>query len=161
MKVLKFKSVAGYKPGIILSLLSRSYANLWNDDLKKKFTQFDQEVFENPDTVGACAFIACLDNEVIGFASYDPRQGPEVAIIGHNCILPKFQGRGYGKQQVFEILRRLKTKGFKKAIASTGEHPFFKPAQMMYQTCGFRETKRYNDGGDPRYGSIGYEIVLS
>ena len=79
-----------------------------------------------------------------------------VAEIGHNCVLPEFQRRGFGKRQVLEVLRRLQEKGVRKACVSTGEDPFFLPAQRMYLACGFREVERRKDGRDPRFGSIFY-----
>jgi GNAT superfamily N-acetyltransferase len=140
--------------------LSQSFEELWNDELEKKIKQFDREVFENPDIVGACAFISTLNGKPVGMASWDPRQGLELGIIGYNCILPEYQGRGFGKAQIKEVLRRLKEQKFKKVIVTIGEHPFFEAADKMYLACGFKETKRYNEGRDPRYGSIDYEVEL-
>ena len=56
--------------------------------------------------------------------------------------------------------QRLKNQGFKNAFVTTGEHPFFEPADKMYLACGFKETKRYSEGRDPRYGSIDYKLEL-
>ena len=137
--MLKFRQINEYEPGIIFSLLSESFAELWNDKLEEKIRQFDKEVFENPDTVGACAFISTLNDKPIGMTSWDPRQGPELGIIGYNCILPEYQNKGFGKAQIKEVLGLLKQNGFKKAFARTGEHPFFTGAQKMYVACGFKK----------------------
>jgi GNAT superfamily N-acetyltransferase len=158
--MLKFEPITKYEKGTIFSLLLQSFAELWNDELEEKIKKFDREVFENPDTVGACAFISTLNGKPVGMASWDPRQRPELGIIGYNCILPEYQGRSFGKTQIKEIIRRLKEQGFKKVIVTTGEHPFFEPADKIYLTCGFKETRRYNEGRDPRYGSIDYELKL-
>ncbi|MHC4260367.1 MAG: GNAT family N-acetyltransferase [Planctomycetota bacterium] len=158
--MLKFEPTTKYKRGFVLSLLSQSFEELWNEQLQEKVRQFDKEIFENPDTVGACTFISTLNGQAVGMASWDPRQGPELGIIGYNCILPECRGKGFGKAQIREILRRLKEQGFRKITVTTGEHPFFSPADRMYLTCGFRETKRYNKGPDARYGSIDYELEL-
>lgn len=158
--MLKFESVTKYEEGIVFSLLSQSWAELWNDELEEKIKQYDREIFENPDTVGACSFISTLNDKPIGMASWDPKQGPKVGIIGYNCILPEYQDRGFGKAQIKEILKRLKSQGFLKAFVTTGEHPFFERADKMYLACGFKEIRRYNEGRDPRYGSIDYEIEL-
>ncbi|MHC4636776.1 MAG: GNAT family N-acetyltransferase [Planctomycetota bacterium] len=158
--MLKFEPIPKYEKGVVFSLLSQSFVELWNDELEEKIKQFDREVFENPDTVGACAFISTLNGNPIGMASWDPRQGPEFGIIGYNCILPEYQGRGFGKTQIKEILKRLQYQRFKKVIVTTGEHPFFDPADKMYLACGFIEIRRYNEGRDTRYGSIDYEIKL-
>ena len=157
MNTLVFTSIAKHKPGAIFSLLRESYALIWNDKLEETMRKFDCEVFENPRTVGACTFITCLDGQPIGLASYDPRLGPESAIIGHNCILPDYQGRGFGRQQIAEILLRLRAQGFAKVTVTTSDHPFFIPAQKMYQACGFREVRRLGQHPDQ---TIEYEIDL-
>src|SRR3989339_1231936 len=152
--MLKFEPVKKYEEGIIFSLLSQSWKKLWNDELEEKIKQFDQEVFKNPDTVGVCVFISTLNGKPIGMASWDPRQWPELGIIGYNCILPKFQDKGFGKAQINEVLERLKRGGFKRAFVKTGEHPFFSSAQKTYTACGFKEIKRHPTGDQPGYGTI-------
>jgi GNAT superfamily N-acetyltransferase len=159
--MLKFEPITKYKKGLIFSLLSQSFEELWNEKLDCKIRNFDKEVFENSDTVGACTFLTTLDGKVAGMASYDPRQWPEVGVIGYNCILPEFQGKGFGTRQIKEILRRLRQMKFKKAVVTTGDHLFFVPAQKMYLACGFKEMRKYNDGRDLRYGSVDYEIDLT
>ena len=139
MEIITFTPITEHEPGIIFSLLSQSYAPIWNDKLEETMRKFDREVFENPDTVGACTFITYLDGRAIGMASYDPRGGPESAIIGHNCILPDYQGRGFGCRQIAEIIRCLKARHFVKVTVTTSDHPFFIPAQKMYQACGFQQ----------------------
>lgn len=158
--MLKFSQTTGYEPGIIFSLLSRSFAEVLDEMLKEKVKQYERDVFENPDTVGACVFISTLNGKPVGMASWDPRQGPELGIIGWICILPEFQGNGFGKAQIKEILGRLKRSGFKKAFVRTGEHPFFTSAQKMYTACGFKEIKRHPTGDQPGYGTIDYEMRL-
>jgi GNAT superfamily N-acetyltransferase len=74
--------------------------------------------------------------------------------------LPEYQGKGFGKAQIKEILRRLKKQGFKKAFVRTGEHPFFNKAQKMYIACGFGESERYPMGDRPKCATIDYEIEL-
>ncbi len=162
---LCFTAFAGHEPGTILSLLSHSYAaylaldpeaaRTWPAD----WATYDWEVFQHTDTVGACGFVTCLDGEPVGFASWDPRGYP-TAVIGHNCILPAFQGHGYGTAQIRRVLELLQARGFRQARVTTGDHPFFLPAQRMYEACGFREVARGH--GDPRVSlpTIGYELWL-
>jgi GNAT superfamily N-acetyltransferase len=142
-----FTPFAEHEPGLVLSLLSRSYApylaldpqaaRTWPAD----WATYDREVFQHPDTVGACGFVTCIDGEPIGFASWDPRGRP-IGVIGHNCVLPAFQGRGCGTAQIRRVLDILRARGFLAARVTTGDHPFFVPAQRMYAACGFRETAR-------------------
>ena len=157
MNTLTFIPISKYQPGTIFSLLRQSYAPIWNDKLKQNLYKADREAFENPDTIGACTFITCLDDEPIGFACYDPRPGPDLAIIGHNCILPTFQRQRFGRQQVAEILLRLRERGFHRVTVTTSDHPFFVPAQKMYLACGFRELRRFGQQPDQ---TIEYEIAL-
>ena len=160
MNVVTFHTITHHQPGAIFSLLRESYAPLWNERMEANFRKADRETFEHPDTIGACTFITCLNDQPIGFACYDPRQGPDLAIIGHNCILPKFQRRGFGGRQVAEILRRLKEKGFRKVTVTTSDHPFFVPAQKMYLACGFREVRRFKEAPGSECQTIEYELPL-
>lgn len=163
---LKFTSTQGQESGLIASMLKQSYADLVGSDPEHwgpevpKWEQFDHEVFEYPDTVGACVFLSWHDDQIVGFGSYDPRQKPEVGIVGHNCVRPPFRGRGFGKQQIQEILRRFRAKAIQRAKVTTNAHPFFVPAQRMYTACGFREIGRHPWGGDPSQNVIEYEMRL-
>lgn len=165
MSILTFKPISLYKPGSLSNIIYRSYVRLikeypkyWKQE-KTKWDDFDKNAFDNP-KIGKCVFVTCLDENPIGVASYDPRPWPEFGEIGQNCILPEYQGRGYGKQQITEILRIFKENGVKKAIVTTSEHPFFVSAQKMYQGLGFKEVKRLPGGPDPNYGLIEFEKKL-
>jgi len=160
---LEFISPLNETPGVIASLLKRSYAelvasepSLWREE-QVRWERYDREVFGQPTTVGASIFLSRLDGRIIGFASWDPRQRPQRGIVGHNCILPEFRGRGFGREQVREVLRRFKDMGIQAALVTTCDHPFFAPAQRMYQACGFREVRRIPWDRDPRRTVIEYE----
>ena len=152
--------------GTITSLLQRSYAELLRSDPEPwsqeaaKWQEYDREVFRNPATVGACAFVTWSDDQMVGFGSYDPRQKPELGIVGHNCILPEFRGQGLGAQQIREILRRFQTLGIRTAKVTTHEHPFFVPAQRMYVACGFHEVRRIPWDRAPGSVLLEYESVI-
>jgi len=162
---LEFKELSKSKEGLIYSLLKRSYKDLtreipellnkWQDDWK----QYDKEVHKFPDTIGNAGFLTTLNEKVIGFGSYDPRQSPELGIIGHNCILPEFRGKGFGRAQILKILVIFKKLGVNKVKVSTGEHPFFNPARKMYISCGFEETRRFNSQ-DLEFREIEYILEI-
>jgi GNAT superfamily N-acetyltransferase len=162
--LLLFTPLVQYQQGTILSLLSQSYAaylaldsqaaQVWPAD----WAAYDREVFCFPDMVGACGFVTSLRTQAIGFASWDPRGFPEYGVIGHNCILPAFQGHGYGTVQIRRVLCILRARGFEHARVTTGEHPFFRPAQRMYQALGFCEIARGNR--DPRVSLRTIDYVL-
>jgi len=160
---IKFTSPLEYRRGIIANLLKKSYEELvlsnpgvWKKEAMK-WNEFDQEVFQYPDSVGNCVFLTLLERQIVGFGSYDPRNRPAFGIVGHNCILPGFRGQGFGKHQLFEILRRFQSLGIKTAKASTSSHPFFVPARRMYVSCRFIEVGRRPWDVDRSLDIIEYE----
>lgn len=160
---IRFTSPLEYERGIIADLLKRSYRELvlsnpelWRQE-EIKWNEFDKEIFEYPDTIGNCVFLTLLGRQVVGFGSYDPRHWPDFGIIGHHCILAEFRGKGYGKQQLLEILRRFQSMGIKSAKASIGSHAFFIPARRLYLSCGFIEVGRRPWDVDPSQAIIEYE----
>lgn len=48
-----------------------------------------------------------LDGEPIGHILWDPRNIPEYVEIGHNCIITKYKGNGFGKRQLQEAVDRI------------------------------------------------------
>jgi len=159
---LKFSTPQAKQPGTIASILRSCYAwlvstdpNLWSPEILE-WERFDKDVYENPETIGECTFLSWWGEKLVGFGSFDPRQMPEFGIIGHNCILPEFQRRGFGKQQITEILRRFCLMGTAIAKVVTLDHPFFAPAQAMYIACGFQEVRRYPWGINLQYSFIEY-----
>ncbi|UCC73813.1 MAG: GNAT family N-acetyltransferase [Gemmatimonadota bacterium] len=165
--MIAYEPFAAYERGVILELLSESYSQLLQElpagkvaELLGDWREYDEAVFGEPGTVGTCGFVTSLSGEVIGFASWNPTKWPAVGIIGHNCILPKYRCRGYGRQQIREILRRFSDAGFKRAVVQTDEHPFFEPARRMYLKCGFEEVTRHPGVLLEDYAMIEYERRL-
>ena len=158
---LLFRPAVQYEPGSVHSILVSCYAGILDPAFENRLREFDRDVFENPDTIGACTLISSVDNDIAGLVSYDPRQGPRVGIIGHNGILPPYRGRGYGAQQIAEVLRIFRARGFDWARVSTSEHPFFRPARRMYEACGFRECRCTEPGDKGQYRIIRYEMLLA
>ena len=163
--VLEFKKLTASKKGCIFSLLNRSYENLKREipetvnKWQKDWEQYDEEVYKFPETIGSSGFITLYDAKVIGFGSYDPRQRPELGIIGHNCILPEYRGQGFGKAQILKIVSIFRELGVKKVKVTTGEHPFFNSAQKMYTSCGFIETLRFSSQ-DLEFRQIDYILEI-
>jgi GNAT superfamily N-acetyltransferase len=163
---VEFTTPLDQKQGTIASLLKQSYADVVKSDPsfwepeKMNWEQYDQDVFEQPQTVGACIFLTRLDGRTVGFGSWDPRQRPRFGIIGHNCILPEFRGKGLGKRQIQEILRRFREMSIETAKVSTNDQPFFVPAQRVYAACGFREVRRIPWNRDPGQRMIEYEMEI-
>ncbi|MDY7010512.1 MAG: GNAT family N-acetyltransferase, partial [Planctomycetota bacterium] len=159
---LVFEPITSHKSGVIERLLVESFAGMAADEVEQekcrlKWRKADRETFENPETIGRCTFITTLNGKPIGVGSFDPRGAPEVGQIGINCILPAYRGRGFGKQQMEEILRRLTVLEIRKAVVTTGEHSFFEAAQQMYAACGFYETRRFRKYEQFQWQVIEYE----
>jgi len=163
---LKFTDTDNYKAGLIVDLLSQSYHDLLQGDsdfFKSEIPEwrvFDTEVSNTPDIFRRCVLFSWLGDDLVGFGSFDPRPKPEFGLIGHNCILPRFRGRGLGKQQLQEILRRFREIGIRLAKVSTGDSLFFLPAQRMYIACGFREVRRAPSQRNPQQTMIHYEMKI-
>ena len=163
---LKYTSAFERGPGIVAWLLNQSYAKLveaepelWEPE-KENWKESDRNVFENPDTIGACTFLSWVGTDLVGLISFDPRSRPAYGVIGHNCILPEFKSQGLGNQQIIEILKRFRDAGIRVAKVSTNDHPFFFPAQRMYTSCGFREVKKVPWDRDPKQNMIHYEMEI-
>jgi len=164
---LQFSSLKHHEPGVVSSLLHRSYQELveafpehWSPE-QATWDDFDRTAFDCPDTVGACTFVTCLGGEPVGLGSFNPTKGPGTGEVGHNCILPGFRKRGFGKRQLDEIVRRLRGRKAERILATTSEHPFFLPAREMYLSFGFKETGRREGGPDPGFRLVDYEFEVT
>ncbi|MDD5263774.1 MAG: GNAT family N-acetyltransferase [Candidatus Bipolaricaulis sp.] len=162
---IEHTTIANETPGAIARLSRESHADpvkaddRWESE-QAKWDGYDGEVFGSPQTVGACVFMTQLDGHVVGLGSWDPRQGPEYGIVGHNFVLPEFRGMGSGCRQCDEILQRFESLDIRRAKVSTVDHPFFVPAQRMYAACGFGEVGRVPWDRDPGLARIEYEKEL-
>ncbi len=137
--------VGSVRRGTLSAMLRESYAPLLDTlpagiatDLCSQWDEYDESVVSEPDTVGASGFLTSLHGEPIGFGSWDPRGWPAIGRVGHNCIVPTHQRKGYGQLQLREIMRRLRAMGFGGIEVRTDEHPFFEPARRMYMRYGFK-----------------------
>ena len=161
-KKVTFESLLNCKKGTIFSTLRKCYQNLletfpsYQRILFQDWRSYEDGVFKHPSTVGRCGFFSYNRKKLLGFVSWDPRKRPDMGIIGHNCILPEFQGKGYGKMQINEIIRILRAEKFQNIKVTTGEHEFFVPAQKMYESSGFKEKRRYKNPSNPYFNEIDY-----
>jgi len=164
---LRFTPPTVCAPGTVARLLRESYAALleaepvpWREE-SEAWEHFDADVYGELETVGACTTLSWAGEDLVGLLSFDPRQAPEIGVIGHNCILPRLLGRGYGKAQIEEMLRRFRKNGIREARVTTCKHPFFEPARRMYASIGFRQVGRAETDLDPRKRLIHYELQLT
>jgi ribosomal protein S18 acetylase RimI-like enzyme len=84
--------------------------------------------------------IAEIDDVIVGYASvlFDEECG--LATVGHNAVLPKYQGRGIGSALQREVIRRFREKGYTRWKVTTLAHDY--PAQRVYEKMGFEEVTR-------------------
>lgn len=134
---IEFKKVSDFNRGILLELLKDAYSfdcryeQTYNPD----WQAFDNFFFDNLEIADKYGFITTLNNEVIGFVFWDPRNMPEYVKIGHNCIASKHKGNGYSKIQLQEAVNRITHYDVRKIIVSTNDD--LTPAQRMYECVGF------------------------
>ena len=147
--MIDFKTIDNFKPGLIQSLLKKSYAGLidcfpgYKEKLYTQWEQEDYDVFNHPQTIGKCSLVTCLNGLPIGYSSWDDRQNP-IGIVGQNCIVPEYQRQGFGRRQIELMIEIFKERKFTEITVITGDHEFFRSAQRLYEKCGFSERQRFN-----------------
>jgi GNAT superfamily N-acetyltransferase len=145
--MIVYKTIDNFKPGLIENLLKTSYKRLIDYFPNEKqgfyhqWEKEDYEAFNNPDTISKYVLFSCLGNNPIGYFSWDDRQYP-LGIIGQNCILPSYQGQGYGRNQIESLIKIFQDKKFNELRVVTGDHDFFIAAQKMYINGGFKEHRK-------------------
>lgn len=134
---IKFKKVSDFNRGILVELLRDAYSFdcRYEQCCNSDWQEADNFFFDNLHIADKCAFITTLEDEAIGFVCWDPRNMPEYAEIGHNCIVPKHKGNGYGKIQLQEAVNRITQNDVRKIIVTTNDDLI--PAQRNYESVGF------------------------
>ena len=163
MSKIEFKEFREFERGILYSQLMDAYS--FNEEFKKYFEkdwiEYDNFFFDNLKYTNNCGFVLTLDGKPIGHISWDPRKRPEYIEIGHNCILTKYKGNGYGHILLQEAINRIKNNynGLKKIIVFTNE--IMIPAQRNYESVGFIKKGTRVNLESPFSGKyIDYEITL-
>ncbi|MBR3771878.1 MAG: GNAT family N-acetyltransferase [Clostridium sp.] len=160
---IQFHKFSEFPRGTIYKLLEDAYScdDRWKQVFEENWLESDKFFYDNLDIADKYGFVTTLDGEPIGHISWDPRHQPEYVEIGHNCIATRYKGKGYGKMQLQEAIRRIKTyEGLQKIIVTTNEK--LTPAHFNYASVGMKLVqKRENHtehafSGDYMY----YEILL-
>lgn len=165
MATVSFRGLGEAPRGTLTSLLRSSYAPWASSDpslfqrWERGWRKYDDDVHENPDSIGKAGFLVSVGGVVIGFSSWDPRPFPTVD-VGHNCILPALRGHGHGIRQVQHLVAVLRAAGFTRAVARTGEVEFFAPARAMYERCGFVRTATHPPGAIAPFSVAEYVLAL-
>lgn len=140
---MKFSEFKNWPKETLYNLLLKSYesspelVNLY----KEEWLDFDNFIYNNLRFTNRCGYISSIDEQPIGFFSWNPENLPEYIEIGHNCIIKEFQQKGYGTKQLNLALEEIKKLSPKKIIVKTGDIPFFIPAKKMYESAGFTVQK--------------------
>jgi GNAT superfamily N-acetyltransferase len=164
----RFISLPDHPEGGLAEMLAECYRPLLGvlpetvrTTLRKSWIEFDRDVHHEPTTVGACGFVTMVEEQPVGFASWDPRNWPKFGRMGHNCVLPRYQGLGLGRLQILRVLEQLRARTFATVEARTDEHHFFKPARSMYESCGFRNVRREPGILSRDCATIVYEVAVA
>lgn len=160
--MIEFKKISEFPKGTLYKQLVDAYS--FNDNCKKTWDymwkEHDEFFYSNLEVADKCTFITVLDGIPIGHISWDPRNRPCYVEIGHNCILTKCKGKGYGKLQLEEAIRRIKEYDNLEKIKVT-TNKLLSPAQKNYESVGFIKTRERVNNETPFSGDyIDYEIIL-
>ena len=135
--LIEFKKITDFPRGTLYDILRDAYSfdarnqQIWDTDWKES----DDFFYDNPDIADQYGLVTCLDGQPIGFVTWDPRNRPEYVEIGYNGIRERYKGRGYGKSQLEEAIRRIKTyEGLKRIIVGTNSNLI---ARKNYESVGF------------------------
>lgn len=139
---IEFKKISSFKRGTLFELLKDAYAIdcRYEQSCLAEWRDFDNFFFDNLQIADKYGFITTLHGEAIGFVSWDPRNLPEVAEIGHNCIASAHKGKGYSKMQLQEAIHRILLNEVRKIIVTTNDDLI--PARRMYESIGFTLSRR-------------------
>ena len=134
---IEFRKFTDFTRGIMHDILKDAYsfderyAACWEENWR----QADNFFFDNPDIADRYGFMTCYQDEPIGFICWDPRNRPEYVEIGYNGIRSQYKGRGFGKAQLSEAVRRIKGyEGLKEIRVCTNSELI---APRNYESVGF------------------------
>ena len=133
---------------------------IFERDCIEQWQEFDDFFYDNPHIAEVSGFMTVLNNNPIGFVSWNPTNLPISVEIGHNCISDKYKRNGYGLRQMQEAVKRIITQGAEKIIVTTNE--ILVPAQHTYESAGFKFVNKCEEPNIAEYAGmrINYEIIV-
>ena len=163
MLKIEYRDITDFPRGTLVNMLKDGYSfePRFERDWIKQWEEFDDFFYNNPHIAKTCGFITVLEGKAIGFVTWNPTKLPASVEIGHNCILTKYKGNGYGKQQMREAVKRIKITKAEKIVVCTNE--VLIPAQHTYKSSGFRFVRKVEETFHPEYSGkrIYYELYNS
>ena len=161
-EMVEFRKFTDFPRGTLYELLADAWSfdernrQIWDADWKET----DDFFYDNPEIADQYSLVTCLDGKPIGFVTWDPRHRPEYVEIGYNGIREQYKGRGYGRLQLEEALRRIKQyEGLKRIIVGTNSNLV---APRNYESVGFVLADRKQNHTESEYTGdyLRYEIIL-
>ena len=157
---IEFQLFDCFAAGTIAALLKDAYSfdPRYERDFHTAWEDADRFIYTHPQIAHQCGFVTVLEQKPIGFLCWDNRKMPELVELGHNCIIPGFQGKQYGKAQLLEAVNRLQRLHIKKITVTTNRQLI--AAQKNYENVGFRLTGSRRADHLPEYAQELMEYVL-
>ena len=134
---IEFRKITEFPRGTLAELLKDGYSfePRFERDWLIQWQEFDNFFYDNPRIAECSGFMTVLDGKAVGFVTWDPRKLPASAEVGHNCIMTRHKGHGYGKAQMKEAVRHIIAQGAQKIVVCTNK--ICVPAQRTYESAGF------------------------
>ncbi|ETT63613.1 N-acetyltransferase GCN5 [Paenibacillus sp. FSL R7-277] len=145
---IEFSKISQFERGTLLELLKDAYSfdRRYEQNCLEDWQEFDNFFFDNLQLADQYGFMTALDGKAIGFVSWDPRQMPRYAEIGHNCIATAHKGKGYSTMQLQEAVDRILRNKVGQIRVTTNDDLI--PAQRMYERVGFVLQQKRHMGPD-------------
>lgn len=160
--MLEFRKFTDFPRGTLYDILQDAYSfdsrnkEIWDAN----WHESDDFFYDNPEIADKCGLVTCVDEYPIGFVTWDPRNTPEYVEIGHNGIRSSYKRKGYGRLQLQEAIRRIKSyDGLKRVIVCTNGN-FVAPRN--YESVGFKLYDRKTNNSESAYTGdyLYYEMKL-
>lgn len=159
---IEFQNINSFPRGTLKNMLIDAYSfePRFERDWHVQWQEFDDFFYDNPKIAETCGFITTSGGVPIGFVTWNPTNLPVSVEIGHNCILSKYKGNGYGKAQMIEAVKRITKLKPDKIVVWTND--ICVPAQFTYTKAGFHFVGKSAETYHPEYSGqrIHYEINL-
>lgn len=120
----------------ILSVIA-SYGFKWDKDSAKVY--YDDYFSSSASLKGDTVYVAVLNNKIVGVTGYFiDRYETGNYWLGWFYVHKQYSRKGYGKQLLNFIVRKLKKKRTKRLFVNTSSYPFCRRALNFYLKSGFR-----------------------
>lgn len=140
----------------ILSVIG-SHHFKWDRKIAKRY--YD-DYFSNKTIClrGDMVYVGTIKDKIVGITGYFlDRYETKNYWLGWFYIHKNYAGKGYGKELLEFVVKKLKKKGIKKLFVNTSSHYFYKKALKLYLDNGFKVEAVIKD----YYGFGDDQLILS